>query len=65
MITQADIAHWRTHVPWISPEDVEQDLVLSRLIIQFARHQLLGKELLFRGGTCLHKLWFAIADCES
>ena len=57
MITQADIAHWRTHVPWISPEDVEQDLVLSRLIIEFAQHSLLGKELMFRGGTCLHKLW--------
>lgn len=57
MITHADIAHWRTHVPWISPEDVEQDLVLSRLIIEFAQHSLLGKELLFRGGTCLHKLW--------
>lgn len=57
MITQADIAHWRTLVPWISPEDVEQDLVLSRLIIDFARHPLLGRELLFRGGTCLHKLW--------
>ena len=57
MITPADIAHWRTQVPWISPEDVEQDLVLSRLIIEFAQHPLLGRELLFRGGTCLHKLW--------
>ena len=44
-------------MPWLSPEDVEQDLVLSRLIIEFARQPLLGKELVFRGGTCLHKLW--------
>lgn len=57
MITQADVAHWRAHVPWISPEDVEQDLVLSRLIIEVANHPLLGEELLLRGGTCLHKLW--------
>ena len=57
MITRADIAHWRTRVPWVSAEHVEQDLVLSRLIVEIARHPLLGQELIFRGGTCLHKLW--------
>jgi Nucleotidyl transferase AbiEii toxin, Type IV TA system len=57
VITQADVAHWRTRVPWISPENVEQDLVLSRLIIEFANHPLLGDDLVFRGGTCFHKLW--------
>lgn len=57
MITRADIAHWRTQVPWVSAEHVEQDLLLSRLIIEIARHPLLGQELVFRGGTCLHKLW--------
>jgi hypothetical protein len=57
VITQADVAHWRTQVPWTSPENVEQDLVLSRLIIAFANHPLLGDDLVFRGGTCLHKLW--------
>lgn len=57
MIPQADIAHWRTQVPWVSAEHVEQDLVLSRLIVEIAQHPLLGQELVFRGGTCLHKLW--------
>jgi predicted nucleotidyltransferase component of viral defense system len=57
VITQADVAHWRTRVPWTSPENVEQDLVLSRLIIEFANHPLLGDDLVFRGGTCFHKLW--------
>jgi len=57
VITRADIAHWRTRVPWVSAEHVEQDLVLSRLIVEIARHPLLGQELIFRGGTCLHKLW--------
>lgn len=57
MIPQADIAQWRTRVPWVSAERVEQDLVLSRLIVEIARHPLLGQELIFRGGTCLHKLW--------
>ena len=57
MITQADIAHWQQRVPWPTLEQIEQDLVLSRLIVEIANHPLLGNELVFRGGTCLHKLW--------
>ncbi|MCZ7629651.1 MAG: nucleotidyl transferase AbiEii/AbiGii toxin family protein [Microthrixaceae bacterium] len=30
--------------------------MLSRLIVEIANHPLLGGELVFRGGTCLHKL---------
>lgn len=30
--------------------------MLSRLIIEIANDPLLGDELVFRGGTCLHKL---------
>ncbi|MCY4665317.1 MAG: nucleotidyl transferase AbiEii/AbiGii toxin family protein [Acidimicrobiaceae bacterium] len=57
MITEADIAHWQRHTPWPTLEQVEQDLVLSRLIVEIASHPLLGNELVFRGGTCLHKVW--------
>jgi len=57
VITNADIRHWRNQVPWTSADHVEQDLVLSRLIIEIANHPLLGEELIFRGGTCFHKLW--------
>ena len=57
MITEADIAHWQRRVPWPTLEQVEQDLVLSRLIVEVASHPLLGDELVFRGGTCLHKVW--------
>ncbi len=57
MITEADIAHWQHHAPWPTLEQVEQDLVLSRLIVEIANHPLLGGELVFRGGTCLHKVW--------
>ena len=37
MITEADIAHWQRRVPWPTLEQVEQDLVLSRLIVEIAR----------------------------
>ncbi len=57
MITEAYLAHWRRVVPWSTDEQVEQDLVLTRLIVEIANHPLLGEELVFRGGTCLHKLW--------
>ena len=57
MISEADIAHWQQHVPWPTLEQIEKDLVLSRLIVEIANHPLLGEELLFRGGTCLHKVW--------
>ena len=57
MISEAELAHWRTVVPWLDRNQVEQDLVLSRLIVEIAGHPLLGSELVFRGGTCFHKLW--------
>lgn len=56
MIPQAFITHWSGGAPWPSELQVEQDLVLSRLIVDLANHELLGPELAFRGGTCLHKL---------
>lgn len=57
MIAEADLTHWRARRPWPTDEQIEQDLVLSRLIVEIARHPLLGQELVFRGGTCLHQLW--------
>ncbi|MBX3195847.1 MAG: nucleotidyl transferase AbiEii/AbiGii toxin family protein [Microbacteriaceae bacterium] len=42
--------------PWPTLEQVEQDLLLSRAICAIASHEYLGEELVFRGGTALHKL---------
>lgn len=56
MIPAAHITHWAAGAPWPTRQQVEQDLVLSRLIVEFARHPLLADALAFRGGTCLHKL---------
>lgn len=57
MIPQADVAAWSRRAPWPTPEQVEQDLVLARLMVEIAQHPVLGPELVMRGGTCLHKLW--------
>lgn len=56
MIPRAFVAQWSRSVSWPTVEQIEQDLVLSRLIVEIAGHPYLGDELVFRGGTCLHKL---------
>lgn len=58
MIPAANITAWRRRAPWPDDTQIEQDLVLSRLMIEVANHEVLGPELAFRGGTCLHKLYF-------
>jgi len=56
VIAQAYLNEWSSRAPWPQQVQIEQDLVLSRLIVEIAQHELLGGELTFRGGTCLHKL---------
>ena len=34
MIAQAFVTHWRSHAPWSSDAQIEQDLVLSRAIVE-------------------------------
>ena len=57
MIPQAFITEWQQFAPWSSEAQVEQDLVLSRAIIEIFSHPLLASALAFRGGTALHKLF--------
>jgi predicted nucleotidyltransferase component of viral defense system len=56
VIAQAYLNEWTSRAPWPAQVQIEQDLMLSRLIVEIAGHELLGAELAFRGGTCLHKL---------
>lgn len=56
MIPNLAIADWANTVPWPNRDQLEQDLTLARLIIEIANDPYLGDELVFRGGTCLHKL---------
>lgn len=58
MIPQTAIIAWRNIAPWGSPDQVEHDLVLSRAICELYTHPSIVKNLVFRGGTALHKLFF-------
>ena len=56
MIPAAFVTAWSIRAPWPSPVQVEQDLLLSRVLIEMYQDDFLRDELVFRGGTCLHKL---------
>ena len=56
MIPEAFVTAWGVRAPWPSPGQVEQDLLLSRVLIETYHDEYLRRELVFRGGTCLHKL---------
>lgn len=51
------IEGWQSTAPWKVPEHVLQDLVLSRVIVEFANDKRLRRSLVLHGGTCLHKIW--------
>jgi predicted nucleotidyltransferase component of viral defense system len=57
MIPKPYIAQWKDHVPWNSFEQVEQDLVISRVLVEIFSDEFLNENLAFRGGTALHKLY--------
>lgn len=56
MIPQASITAWRQVVPWADDAQIEQDLVLSRAVVQLFANPSLSGKLALRGGTALHKL---------
>ena len=59
MIPQADIIAWRRVAPWADDAMVEQDLVLSRAVVEIFSDAALAQAFAFRGGTALHKVVLA------
>lgn len=57
MIPQAYITEWANQVPWQTNEQVEQDLVICRALVEIYSDKWLASSLAFRGGTALHKLY--------
>lgn len=58
MIPKADITEWRGKVPWIPDYQVEQDLIITRSLLEIFNNEYLYENLSFRGGTALQKLYF-------
>jgi predicted nucleotidyltransferase component of viral defense system len=57
MIPKPDIAKWQEHAPWKQFFQIEQDLVISRALVEIFSDDFLRENLAFRGGTALHKLY--------
>lgn len=58
MITHQHIADWGEVAPWNDQIQVEQDLIISRMLVDIFSDEFLRSELRFRGGTALNKLHF-------
>lgn len=52
---------WRSVAPWLADSQVEQDLVISRVLVEVFSNTKLRENLAFRGGTALYKLHFPSA----
>ena len=57
MISRKSIFTWKADYPWHLPEMVEQDLVICRAVVSIFSDPFLAKELAWKGGTALHKLY--------
>jgi len=56
VIPRANITAWRAVVPWPTDAQVEQDLVISRALVELYSQPTICDAFAFRGGTALHKL---------
>ncbi len=56
MIPRNFISEWRSQAPWIQDAQVEQDLILSRALVELFSATEIREAIAFRGGTALYKL---------
>jgi hypothetical protein len=56
------ITEWRETAPWVLDRQVEQDLVISRAIVELFSRPAIAENLAFRGGTALYKLHLTPED---
>ena len=58
MIPAQNIVAWGNLVPWTDARQIEQDLIISRALVEIFSDPGLREALRFRGGTALNKLHF-------
>jgi predicted nucleotidyltransferase component of viral defense system len=57
MIPLANLQEWQAKVGWPDLSDVEQDLLISRVIVELFSDEDVASKIMFRGGTALNKLF--------
>ena len=53
MIPEIFIQAWRKNVEWQTPDQIEQDLIISRALVDLYNDPHVSEALVFRGGTAL------------
>ena len=61
MIPKIYITEWGKHVPWLFDMQLEQDLLISRVLVELFSNPHISDALAFRGGTALYKLFLTPA----
>lgn len=61
MIPRDFIVAWQEHAPWPDDEQVEQDLLICRALVELFSREEVANSLAFRGGTALYKLFLTPA----
>lgn len=58
MIPRSYILEWSKVAPWPQLYQIEQDLIITRALVDIYKNPILRKTVAFRGGTALNKLIF-------
>ncbi len=61
MISLDYVTEWRLSAPWTQDTQVEQDLILSRALVEMFSEGEIAAQLALRGGTGLYKLYLSPA----
>lgn len=57
MIAQKIVQEEKENIPWIEDTFVEQDMIISRALVDLYNNPIIRENLIFRGGTALNKLF--------
>lgn len=57
MIPENVVESWRKTISWQMDEQIEQDLIISRALVDLYNDLHIREALVFRGGTALNKLF--------
>ena len=60
MIPKDYITAWRAQAAWRLDAQVEQDLVISRALVELFSVREVASSLVFRGGTALYKIYLIL-----
>lgn len=58
MLPRLFLEKWIDKAPWQTLDMVEQDLIISRVLVEIYNDPTISESMAFRGGTALNKLYF-------